>query len=330
MDCPSCGTAAAHPDQRFCAECGTNIAAVEPPSAYGQATRITGPLFAEDPPPAPTGTPPSSPPFAPPPTQAPPPPAPAFPPPSAPPPSGPPPSDPPTAYGGEPPGRARSSIVLLVVAALVAALIGAGGVLLLFGGDDPDSDTTAEDREGADRTADRGPRAPTTAEQTETETDDVEPPTYECWSGGVAVTRLVTCPPPTGADGLVWVFPSAADSTCAVEPGAERATEADCTPVVGGAAVRFHYSEWRTRPALENYYSGNMVEPLGSPDGREDITAVRVGSRDSDVGYKVALYYTDPTTLWSVTIYAADEAEYLAALDHLVMRPFRQLRGTRA
>ena len=153
---------------------------------------------------------------------------------------------------------------------------------------------------------------------------------FRCWNGGVAVTRLETCPPPTGANGLAWVFPSATDSTCVVEPGAQRATEAECAPVVGGVAVRFHYSEWRARPALETYYSGNTVEALGAPGGRADVTAVRVVSRDSSVGYKVALYYTDPMALWSVTIYALDEAEYLAAVDQLVMRPFRQLRGKRA
>ena len=31
-----------------------------------------------------------------------------------------------------------------------------------------------------------------------------------------------------------------------------------------------------------------------------------------------------------MTIYAADEAQYEAAIDQLVMRPFRQLRGERA
>jgi hypothetical protein len=114
------------------------------------------------------------------------------------------------------------------------------------------------------------------------------------------------------------------------QPGAQRATEAECTPVVGGASVRFHYSEWRSRPALENYYGGNTLESLGAPGGRDDLTAVRVVSRDSTVGYKVALYYSDPMALWSVTIYAADEAEYLAAVAQLEMRPFRQLRGKRA
>ena len=41
MDCPSCGAAPNRPDQRFCAKCGTNLAPVEPPAAYGQGTRIT-------------------------------------------------------------------------------------------------------------------------------------------------------------------------------------------------------------------------------------------------------------------------------------------------
>ena len=48
MDCPSCGAPPNRPDQRFCAKCGTNLAPVEPPAAYGQGTRITGPLFADD------------------------------------------------------------------------------------------------------------------------------------------------------------------------------------------------------------------------------------------------------------------------------------------
>ena len=99
---------------------------------------------------------------------------------------------------------------------------------------------------------------------------------------------------------------------------------------MGGSAVRFHYSEWRTRQALETYYGGNTVAGIGSPGGRTDLTAVQVVSRDSSVGYKVAIYYADPSALWSVTIYAADEAEYQAALDQLVVRPFKELRGARA
>lgn len=341
MDCPSCGTRAVGPDQRFCATCGTRlaptedagasavpetVAAVEPPPAFGQPPRITGPLFADDvapgrpivPPPPPGALPPPPGPFPPPPAvEAP------YPYPSPPP--------PPRPYDDERRGRRRTSIVLLLAAAVVAALIGAGGVVLVFGGDDdPTSDTATDRRDQEAATTDAG-GAPTTAV---TETDDEattdEPATFRCWNGGAPVMRLSTCPPPSGADGMSWVFPSSTGGTCTSDAGVQRASEVDCAPVVGGGAVRFHYSEWRTRAALETYYGSNTVAGISPPDGRDDLTAAQVESRDPDVGYKVAVYYSDPAGLWSVTIYAADETQYQAALAELDVRPFSQLRGRRA
>lgn len=330
MDCPSCATPPARPDQRFCAKCGTNLAPVVPPAAYGQGTRITGPLFADDLPPPP----PAPPTFAAPPTPqpgfVPPPPQPPLPPAARP--VGPPPTAPPAAYDDNRDRRRRTPVLLLVVAALFAAAIGAAGVVLIFGSDDDSpADTSAEDRGGAtkDRGAktDSGPSTRASDESTATETKTTEPPTFQCWDGGPAVTRIADCTPPSGAAGMAWVFPSSTGATCTTDAGAQRASEAECAPTVGDESVRFHYSEWRSRSALETYYGGNAVARIGSPGGRADLTAVQVVSRDSSVGYKVAIYYADVSALWSVTIYAADEAQYRTAIDQLVMRPLRQLRG---
>lgn len=331
MDCPECGTAAAGPDQRFCVKCGTNLAPVEPPTAYGQGTRITGPLFADD---VPVGLP--RPPAGPPPPTA----APTFAAPPTPQPGFSPPPTPPGAFIPPTPapqddqrgGRRRTSVVLLLAATVVAALIGAGGAVLLFGGDDDSpSDTSAEDRadrrDDVDGSAGAGPSAPTDPSPAEAET--TEPPTFRCWDGGTA-TRLESCPQPSGAAGMAWVFPSSTGATCSTEAGSQRASEAECAPAVGDATVRFHYSEWRSREALETYYGANTVAVIEAPDGRADLSAVQVVSRDSSVGYKVAIYYADPSARWSVTIYAADEAQYLAAIDELVMRPFGKLLGRSA
>lgn len=321
MDCPNCGATAAGPDQRFCAKCGTNLAPAAPPTAYGQAPRITGPLFADDPPPPPPPPPPALPTYAVPSA-----PQPAYvAPPVAP--------QQPAAYD-DGRGRRRRSIVLLAVAAVFAALIGAGGVVLLFASDDPNDDASAEDRQGdaATRAGD-GTSAPTSPAETDVTgttgtTETTDPAGFRCWDGS-AGTRLAQCTPPTGEAGLAWVFPAFDGATCSVGVADQRATEADCSPAVGGEAVRFHYSEWMTRPDLDVYYGRNTIAEIAPPDGRGDLTAVHVESRDPDVGYKVAIYYADPTALWSVTIYAADEAQYGAALDQLEMRPFRQLRGER-
>lgn len=317
MDCLSCGAAPNRPDQRFCAKCGTNLAPVEPPAAYGHGTRITGPLFADDVPTAPPAPPP--------------------PPPRLPPSPGPPPppppyavAPPPTSYDAHQGSRRRSPVVLLAVAALFAALIGAAGVVLLFGGhEDSPSDTSAEDRadgpgDVTDKT-DGGSSAPSRPGPTETQSS--KPSTFRCWNGGRAVARLGSCTPAFGAAGMAWVLPSSTGATCTLEAGAQRASEAECMPTVGDDTVRFHYSEWRTRAALETYYGGNTVGGIGSPSGRDDLTAVQVESRDRSVGYKVAIYYADSSALWSVTIYAGDEAQYQAAVDQLVMRPFRRLSG---
>jgi hypothetical protein len=326
MDCPNCSTPRDRPDQRFCAKCGTNLAPAEPPTAYGQGTRITGPLFADDLPPPPAAPPTFALPATP---------QPGYPP-VPPPPSGPPPSSPPPiAYEAERNGRRRTPVVLLAVAALFAAAIGAGGVVLLFGGDDDSpSDASAEDRANGTRdrdgTTDAGPSTPASETPTATETETKEPPTFLCWDGGAAVSRLADCAPPAGAAGLAWVFPSSTGATCSTDAGAQRASEADCAPTVGGDTVRFHYSEWRSREALETYYGGNTVAAIGAPGGRADLVAMQVVSRDSSVGYKVAIYYADPTALWSVTVYASDETQYQSAIDQLVMRPFNQLRGERA
>lgn len=324
MICAQCGTQSLRDDQRFCAGCGTDLApatqpVVEPPPAYHPPAPVTGPLFADDGTPPAPARPPSPPTYVVPPS---------YPQASAP-------QLP--AYQNSRSERRRAPIVLLAVAALVAALIGAGGVVLFFGNDDDDpaSDTSAEDSaDGAD-SEEREDREATTAPDddattaTETESATDEPASFRCWDGGPSVVRLADCSPPSGVAGLAWVFPSAEDSTCVPDVGVQRAAEVDCSPIVDGEAVRFHYSEWRTRDALENYYGGNTLATIAPPGGRADLTAARVTSRASDVGYKVALYYADPSALWSVTIYAADEAQYRAAVAKLEARPFQQLRGER-
>ena len=210
-------------------------------------------------------------------------------------------------------------------------MVGAGGAVLLFADDDDSpSDTSVRDRgtgAEADPTTDVEPSGATDPSPTETET--TEPATFRCWDGGPPVARPADCTPPSGAAGMAWVFPSSTGATCSTDTGAQRASEAECAPAVGDTAVRFHYSEWRSRAALETYYGGNTVAGIAAPDGRADLTAVQVVSRDSSVGYKVAIYYADPSALWAVTIYAADESQYLAAVDQLVVRPFPQLRGER-
>ncbi len=331
MNCSHCGTPSVRAEQRFCAGCGSDLAAatqpgVEPPPAYHPPARVTGPLFADDPS---TRSAPGGP--------LPPPPVPAY---AAMPPQQPAaaPQPPLPAYDDGRRDRRRTSVLLLVVAALVAALIGAAGVVLLFGNDDDDraSDTSAEDRGDkidatteatTDATTDDG--GATTATATATDSENAEPASFRCWHGGPLVTRPVDCAPPTGQAGLAWVFPSSDESTCSPSVAVQRAAEVDCSPLVDGDPVRFHYSEWRSREALENYYGGNTVATIASPGGRGDLTAARVASRASDVGYKVAVYYADSTALWSVTIYAADEAQYLAAVGLLEARPFGQLRGER-
>jgi hypothetical protein len=309
MDCPSCGTGATRPDQRFCAKCGTNLAPVVPPAAWGDVPRISGPLFADDV----TTAPPPAPPTAPPPPAFPLPPVPA------------------AALASPPPsyddrgGRRRGPIVLLAVAAVVAALIGAGGVVLLFSARDDEPSTRASAGDQSDSTIDASESSPGASPPTSSATGD--PVLYRCWNGGTAVTRLSACGRPAGSAGLAWVFPSSAGDTCSVDAGPQRVAEAECYPSVAGDDVRFHYSLWRSRTALEGYYGGDTVATLPAPYGRDDLAAVRVASRAPSVGFKVAIYYQDPSALWSVTIYAADEAQYQAALDTLEVRPFRQLNG---
>ncbi|KAA1427559.1 zinc ribbon domain-containing protein [Nocardioides antri] len=327
--CPQCGTAAVGDDQRFCAQCGTElvaggaqqvpppapgpapgpVSAVEPPPAYGHPPRVTGPLFADDAPPT-VATPPA----APTPVHA----------------QPPVPGPRPAAYD-DGSGRRRTTILLLVVAAVLAALLGAGGVVLLLGSEDESpSDTTVDDRrDDVDTTPDTG-ATPTTTSTTPTtsssETGATEQQAVQCWDGE-SVASLDSCSPPSGVEGMAWVFPSSTGSSCSAEPGVQRLTEADCTPTVAGETVRMHYSEWRSRTELESYYGGLTIGTLDPPDGRDDLAAREVVSRDPDVGYKVAIYYTSASGLWSVTVYAADEAQYLAALGELEIRPFGQLQG---
>lgn len=308
-DCPNCGTTPVRDGQRFCAGCGSElpsgaedtVAAVEPPPAYGQPPRVSGPLFADNFPPPP---PPVPAPFAAP-----------FPTPVA---------APPPAYPTSENRRRRTPIALLVIAALVAAAIGAGGVVLLLGDADDTKDSSAEDRRADAAPPSPASSAPATAATTSPETSAAE--RFRCWDGAT-VTRLAACSLPTGAAGLAWVFPSADDESCSIDAGIRRVAEAECAPLVEGAAVRFHYSEWRSRAEMEAYYGENEIASVGGPPGHEDLTAVQVISRDSSVDYKVAIYYTDPSAPWSVTIYAADEAQYFAAVGLLEALPFQRLRG---
>lgn len=348
MNCSLCGTPSVREDQRFCARCGGDLreaaagaalppadatvhttappeaaaetvmgvpqAVVEPPPAYHQPSPVSGPLFAED-----ASTTRSA--YVPPP--------PLPPPLPMPPVAAAQPSSPPT-YAVTPPGRRRAPVVLMIAAAIVAALIGAGGVVLLFGNSDDDpsaSDRSSDDRDDVDAAA-TTPVDDQTATETATVSESAtgDPETFRCWNGG-AVARLADCTSPTGTSGLAWVFPSSADNTCSSSVGVQRPTEVDCSPLVAGTPVRFHYSEWRSRAALEAYYGLRTFEAIGAPAGRDDLTAAQVVSRASDVGYKVAIYFSDPSGLWSVTIYAADESQYRAAVERLDVRPFRQLRG---
>lgn len=229
-------------------------------------------------------------------------------------------------------------IVALVVAGLLAAVLGAVGVVLLLGEDDPGSDRVSARDDSADA------RADTDADEADEAEDSQEPPTadeptdpptsqqaapvpaFRCWDG-TEVVRRRACPEPTGPAGMAWAFPSSSDNSCITTSSARRPTEVDCNPLVDGVPVRVHYSEWSSRIAMESYYGNLAVEPAPAPGGRGDITAMHVYSRDSDVGFKVALYFSDPSTRWSVTIYAADESAYLRALSQVDIRASRQLRG---
>lgn len=324
MYCALCGTAAVRADQRFCARCGGELrpgsgeqagpswpgggaeptvhsgGPAVPPPAYHPPSPVTGPLYADD---APTVMPP-----------------PAYSP-----------SFPPVVVPTRPlePRRRRGPLLVLVVAALLAALVGAGGVVLLLGGDDKSAAPTAEDRDGGragSTTTETTAGEPTTTAPTETDPPTQEQGTFRCWSGGALVAELADCGTPTGPEGLKWVFPSAAGPGCTADASAQRASEIECAP----DGVRFHYSEWRSRAALEQYYGGIALTSIDPPGGRSDLTAFQVVSRESDVGYKVAIYYSSPTALWSVTIYAADEAQYDALLSDLRMRPFEDLQGKKA
>ena len=222
----------------------------------------------------------------------------------------------------------RPSVVLLVAAAVVAVLIGAGGVMLLLGGDDEPTEARERGRPGAGTTTDDAAASPGTTEPSSPGTTK-EPPQFRCWNGDGPVDRLADCPVPSGPDGLAWVFPSVLDDGCTVRAGAARATEADCVELVEGSEVRFHYSEWRSRAALEAYYGRNETGTVGPLAGNPDLTVVEVVSRDPAVGYKVAIYYEDPATLWSVTIYAADQAQFFYAEGKVEARRLEQVRGER-
>ncbi len=226
---------------------------------------------------------------------------------------------------GEPRTRGRWWFVL---AATLAALVGVAAIVaVLRFNDDP---SPSDSREGTGTTTSE-PQASAQATDRASPVDSATPTaqTFTCWNGGASVTQLDSCQPPSGNDGMAWVFPSSTGTGCFFKPRPNRASEAECTPTVGGDPLRFHYSEWRARTDLERYYGGLSPSPIRPPDSRDDLIAVHVTSRNVSVGFKVAIYYRSPSALWSVTIYAVDEAQYSAALNHLEVIPRRQLRGIR-
>ncbi|KAA1421542.1 hypothetical protein F0U44_04450 [Nocardioides humilatus] len=324
MNCALCGTAAVHDDQRFCARCGGELGTPPPPPAD-----VTMP--GSMPVPMPVTPPPPAAPIPPPPAY--------FPPPRV---NGPlfadaevtvrptpPPAPLPVVVPPVPrqPKR-RMPVLVLVVAALLAAAVGAGGVVLVLSGQDDDRSTAATDSPTRDQRTTSAPTsdAAPTSDVGQTKSATPKPRDFRCWDGGKRVAALAACGLPTGQDGLTWVFPSAAASGCYGNTGVQRDAEIECSP----SGVRFHYSEWRSRGALETYYGGNGPVSIDPPSGRADLRAFQVESRDPDVGYKVAVYFADPSALWSVTIYAADRDQYLAIIRELDVRPFRDLRGKRA
>lgn len=214
--------------------------------------------------------------------------------------------------------------MLLLVLVLVAVGIGATGAVLLLRGDDVTAAADDESRRAP------GPRDGPVSELSASPVDETEvtntvaPPAFRCWDGA-DVGTLAECRAPTGADGLSWVFGGSTGEQCVVVPDPGRLTEVDCYPSQAGGQVRVHYSEWRSREALEEYYAGNLRSVLAPP-----APYLEAWLLDASVDHKVVVFYDDPAARWSVTVYAETEAQYRSVVEGLEPRPARWLAGERA
>ena len=237
-------------------------------------------------------------------------------------------------------GYLTAALVLLAVAATVG--VGTAVVLLMADRDVEANDPTAAASSSSVSESDVATPSPsvvattgtTTEPSTEPSTASTEVPTEDvrqqsgvrCWNG-VEVAGLAGCSYPQGVEGLVWVFPGADDSGCGgVARGHHgRVVDRYCSVLLPhGAEVQLHFSQWRDFDLMRFNYRADQAGPDLAMD-RDDLHAFAVA--DVDAAFKVAVYYRLPQAPWSVTVYAASDADLGTALELLEVRPVKQLRG---
>lgn len=294
--CPYCGTpATGAADQRFCVRCGGVL-----------STPVAGVAASAPAPPLPSSLPPPPP----------------HPPPAYPPPS--PVESPGHRVGHAPRRRSVAGLVVLLVLALAAVGVGIAGALLLFGGSS-DGDATASEGERSTAPQPIAPTSEAAADPAVLEPKEPKEQRFRCWDRTRAVELKGCKTDPEGIEGVYWLFPQAQGQACT--QGQQSGREVFLTCTIGsssGKKITINYTAWTTWDAAWAHYSGLDIQSSLSWPG---MHGWYVEAHGDNAEYKAALLFRDAP--FSVTVYGASADDRQAALDQLVVRPAKQLRGER-
>ncbi len=224
----------------------------------------------------------------------------------------------------EPPHHhARTAVMVgLVLVSLVAIVLG-GVAIARMGSEDADepSDAAAAPTTEAAPPTTEAPAAPAPA--------PAPAATFTCWNG-TAVAAAEQCPPPTGDQGIDWVFPGMANENCRPKrqdatPGRSKLVE--CRFRGDDAVVLLSF--WKRTGKATGYFSTRLG--LGSPDVKPasigEVLSWQARVPES-YRFRAARLFTSYGFSWQIKSRDAELRDRLIASNVLVPRPSEEYFGT--
>lgn len=226
----------------------------------------------------------------------------------------------------------RRGLRITAVVAAVVLLGGAVGGALAAGGDFWGED--APNARSTDRSspATTGPTGPTgSTDPTAKGTVEAEGP--RCWSDlAEVVASLDQCLPPTGVNGLMWVFPSI-DDDCTdvkkVDSTINRPELHECrVTLADGTEVKVNYSQWNSPGGGRQVYDRDPDLTPGPPIRTDGRIAFHQWSGIGKGLFKYARTYADYAFGFTVYTNDADQAQQAIDQGLIEWREPAEVRGT--
>ena len=231
-----------------------------------------------------------------------------------------PPLPPPREYGAPGTPLAWRPWLLGLLAVLVAAGLVTVGLVVLLPGDHDDGGHAAGRQPAAS--------TPTSTSASAASTPPAAPAPYRCWDGSEA-QKLKDCSPPTGVEGLKWVFPAMAADKCgkaSKDAGDGAVLRVLCRHALeDGTRIGVGYFEWSSVRAGKDFYGAQGLAPTKAkgPDGRP--VAFGFFGVQGDTVKSANLLVDEP--LSSTVTFPVSVTPTAQDVQALAPRPFDQLRG---